>query len=93
MSNFLSSFFKKYLCFSNSLKVDNDIKENVVEELDETNHFSSMTDGINSHMDIIKQKIDNKGILNNIELRYINNLDKRELIDIIDLYNEKNKYF
>jgi predicted CopG family antitoxin len=84
----MSSFLSRFLCFN---KID---KENVVEELDETNHhLSNIKDGINSHMDIIKQKIDNKGILNNIELRYISNLNKRELIDIIDLYNEKNKYF
>lgn len=85
------TFLSKYLCLYK--KVDKDIKENEVEELDRTNHLSNITDIINSHMDIIKQKIDNKGILNNIELRYISNLDKRELLEIIDLYNDKNKYF
>jgi len=86
MSNFLSRF----LCFNNSLKIN---KEEDIEELDITNHLNNIKDGINinSHMDIIKQKIEHYVVLNNIELKYISNLDKCELINIIDLYNNKNK--
>ena len=89
--------FTRYLCSSNNnnnndkIKINNSVPDLKV-SLDKSHHFNHLKDGITCVMDIIKQKIENYVLLNEKELKYIKELDKEELYDIILLYNKKNSF-
>jgi len=89
--------FTRYLCSSNNnnnndkIKINNSVPDLKV-SLDKSHHFNHLKDGITCVMDIIKQKIENYVALNDKELKYIKELDKKELYDIILLYNKKNSF-
>lgn len=89
--------FTRYLCSSNNnnnndkIKINNSVPDLKV-SLDKSHHFNHLKDGITCVMDIIKQKIENYVLLNEKELKYIKELDKKELYDIILLYNKKNSF-
>jgi predicted transcriptional regulator len=95
--------FTRYLCLSLSLsnkneKINNsdsysDSYSDLKISLDKSHHFNHLKDGITCIMDIIKQKIEHYVVLNEKELKYIKELNKEDIYDIILLYNNNNGKF
>lgn len=96
--------FRRYLCslnnnnnnnnYNDKIKINNSITNTDLKiSLDKLHHFNHLKDGITCVMDIIKQKIQHYVVLNERELKYIKELNKEELYDIIMLYNKNNGKF
>jgi hypothetical protein len=80
----------KTIVDTNTIDVDIDKDKNLKEELkndmDITRHFYNTQDRI----EIIKQKIEHYVILTEDELKFINNLSKNDIFDLILYYNKNN---
>jgi len=98
--------FSRYICSLNSsnnnnnnnnnnndsndkIKLYNEVTDLKI-SLDKSHHFNHLKDGITCIMDIIKQKIEHYVVLNDKELKYIKEMKKEELYEIILLYNNNN---
>jgi hypothetical protein len=65
---------------------DNNLKEELKNDMDITRHFYNTQDRI----EIIKQKIEHYVIFTEDELKFIKNLSKNDIFDLILWYNKNN---